>query len=69
MNTDEIKIDGDFAAYRTRFAPAPREWPTEIMNYMSRYPWFLHNVILNDDIFKPVRKLVHAMRRWHLTGG
>lgn len=69
MNADEIEIDGDFDAHQTRFTPAPREWPTEIMNYMSRYPWFLYNVILSDDIFWPVRKLVHAMRRWHLTGG
>ena len=69
MEADEIEIDGDFATHNTQFAPAPCEWPTMMMNYLSRYPWFLHHVILNDGIFKPVRKLVHVMRKWHLTGG
>ena len=68
MDVNEITIDGKFAAHRTQFAPAPREWPTVFMNYMSRYPWFLNKFILNDHIFGPTRKLVQILRRLDLTG-
>lgn len=69
MKAEEIEIDGDLASFRTQFERAPREWPTIIMNYMSRYPWFLKNMILNDNVFWPARRMVQGLRRLHLTSG
>jgi len=65
----DIRVDGDWALHTTTFEPAVLDWAQALMNYMSRYNWFVKLALENDSIFKPGRSVVQFLRRIRLVAG
>ncbi|QEH37842.1 hypothetical protein OJF2_64340 [Aquisphaera giovannonii] len=58
-----VEIDGPFAECRTRAEPAAEDWAIRLMNQVARSPFLTKNLLLNDGIFYPVRRMVTVARR------
>jgi uncharacterized protein (DUF362 family) len=63
---DDIQVDGPFAQLQTSVAPAVEDWAIKLMNLIAKSPLLTKYLLLNNGIFYPVRKCVHALRG--LTG-
>ncbi|HLB25469.1 MAG TPA: DUF362 domain-containing protein [Nitrospirota bacterium] len=63
--TDErnIELDMDGKDDIAPFEPARFDWALKAMNYMTRYEWFVKNILLNDRVFIPTKKAVNVMRK------
>ena len=59
----EIAVDGPFAELRTSVEPAAEDWAIKLMNLVARSPFLTKNLLLNDQVFYPVRRMVMLMRR------
>ena len=58
-----LKIGGDFDNLKTKTGPAQMDWAIKLLNLLSRSKFITNNLILNDSIFYPVRRMVVALRR------
>jgi hypothetical protein len=58
----EIAVDGPFAEVRTAVQPAVEDWAIKLMNVVAKSPFLTRNLLLNDGIFYPVRRVVKALR-------
>jgi uncharacterized protein (DUF362 family) len=67
MGEEEIYVDMDSITAFDRFIPAKKEWPLELMNYLTRYPAFIYYVLLNDNFFKTAKTVVTTLRKWQLS--
>lgn len=63
IKEENIEIDGDFEKYKTQFQPPIYDWALRATNYLTRYRFFTHYILLNDFIFYPVRELVRLLRK------
>jgi uncharacterized protein (DUF362 family) len=62
IDEDKIQIDGDFGGLKTQFEPAHLDWAVRWMNEFSRYPFFVHKILLNRWLFRVSKSLVKALR-------
>lgn len=62
IDTKSINIDGDFDELRTEFEPANLDWAVQGMNELSRSPFFVHKILLNQRIFEVGKAAVQALR-------
>jgi uncharacterized protein (DUF362 family) len=69
-NTDAgaIEIDGDFDGLKVEFVPAVLDWPNRVNDYMTRYPWFVKHILLNDALFAVAKKVIGVLRKVRLAG-
>jgi len=58
----EITVDGPFAELRTAVEPAGEDWAIKLMNVVARSPSLTKNLLLNDQVFYPVRRMVTIVR-------
>jgi uncharacterized protein (DUF362 family) len=69
MGAEEIEVDGDWDKHATQFEPAILDKAIAVMNYMSRYRWFVKHVLETDNVFYPVRSVVQFLRRVGVVEG
>lgn len=62
IDEDQIEVDGDFEGLKTQFEPAHLDWAVRWMNELSRYPFFVHKILLNPWLFRVSKSLVRALR-------
>jgi uncharacterized protein (DUF362 family) len=58
----DIDVDGPFADLMTKVEPATEDWAIRFMNVVARSQFLTKNLLLNDGVFYPVRRLVTAVR-------
>lgn len=63
LAVDQIRVDGPFDELQTRAEPAVEDWAIKLMNRVSRSPFLTRNLMLNDGVFYPIRRVVNALRR------
>jgi uncharacterized protein (DUF362 family) len=63
LRADQIQIDGPFDELKTRAEPAVEDWAIKLMNKVSRSPFLTRNLMLNDGVFYPIRRMVNAVRK------
>jgi uncharacterized protein (DUF362 family) len=66
---ERIDVDGDWDRHRTQFEPAVLDRAVALMNYMSRYSWFVRHFLERDYVFYPVRAVVQLLRRIGVVEG
>lgn len=59
----EIEIDGDFDSLKVDVEPARTDWAIKLLNLFSRSEFITRYLILNDQLFYPVRGVVIKMRK------
>jgi uncharacterized protein (DUF362 family) len=59
---EEITVDGPFAELQTIVEPAAEDWAIVLMNQLARSPFLTKNLLLNDSIFYPARRMVAILR-------
>lgn len=62
IDEDKIEVDGDFEGLKTEFEPARLDWAVRWMNELSRYPFFVHHILLNQWIFRAGKGAVRLLR-------
>lgn len=62
--SERIIIDGDFDSLRTNIEPAETDWAIKLLNLLSRSEFVTRNLILDDKIFYPVRRMVTILRHF-----
>lgn len=62
IDESRIEIDGDFDGIRCNFEPAVLDWAVKYMNDLSRYPFFVHKILLNKWIFQTGKSVVGVLR-------
>jgi len=62
IDADKIEIEGDFEELKTQFEPARLDWAVHWMNELSRYPFFVHQILLNPWIFRAGKGAVRLLR-------
>jgi uncharacterized protein (DUF362 family) len=60
---EKVALDGPFAEVKTLAEPAAEDWAIKLMNCVSRSRFLTKNLLLNDGVFYPVRRVVMALRR------
>ncbi|MFH0778731.1 MAG: DUF362 domain-containing protein [Candidatus Eisenbacteria bacterium] len=63
---DEIDLRGD-ADGRYGIEPAELEWAVRAMNFMTRYRFFTHGILLNDGVFHAGKRAVGLLRKLGLS--
>ncbi|MGQ9609141.1 MAG: DUF362 domain-containing protein [bacterium] len=63
IDPEKIIIDGDFDVIKTKVEPAQMDWAIKLLNLLSRSKFITNNLILNDNIFYPVRRMVVILRK------
>ncbi len=63
LEAGHIKVDGPFDELKTRAEPAVEDWAIKLMNRVSRSPFLTRNLMLNDGLFYPIRRVVNAVRK------
>lgn len=58
-----IEIDGDFDKLKVDAEPARTDWAIKLLNLFSRSEFITKYLILNDQLFYPVRKVVIRLRK------
>jgi len=66
---DAIRVDGDWARHVTQFEPAILDKAIAAMDHMTRYRWFVKNMLEREFVFYPVRSLVQLLRKAGLVEG
>ncbi len=69
MGAQEIEVDGDWEKHAARFEPAILDKAIAMMNFMSRYRWFVKYMLEKEYIFYPVRAAVQFLRRVGVVEG
>ncbi len=69
MRAEEIEADGDWTKHQAQFEPAILDKAIAVMNYMSRYRWFVKYMLETDYIFYPIRAAVQFLRRVGVVEG
>lgn len=59
----EIAVDGPFAELQMTVQPAVEDWAVKLMNLVAKSQFLTKNLLLNDGIFYPVRRMVLILRR------
>jgi uncharacterized protein (DUF362 family) len=62
-NEQDIQIDGDFSGHKTIFKPAHYDVVLRMMDYLSPQKWFVRGVLLNPQLFTPLRAVSRSLRR------
>lgn len=62
IDKNEIEIDGDFGGLQTQFEPAILDWAVDWMNELSRFRFFVHQILLNKQLFSAGKATVQALR-------
>jgi uncharacterized protein (DUF362 family) len=60
----EIDVDGPFDQLRTTVQPAVEDWAIKLMNVVAKSQFLTKNLLLNDGVFYPVRRVVMTTRRF-----
>ena len=63
IDSERIVVDGDFHSLKTNIEPAEKDWAIKLLNLLSRSEFITRNLILDDKIFYPVRKMVIVLRQ------
>ena len=66
---EAIRVDGDFASHATQFEPAILDKAIAVMDYMSRYRWFVKYMLEKNFVFYPFRAAVQVLRKVGLVEG
>lgn len=69
IRVEDIETDGDWKKHQTQFEPAILDKAIAVMNYMSRYRWFVKYMLERDYIFYPIRSAVQFLRRVGVVEG
>jgi uncharacterized protein (DUF362 family) len=59
---EDVLIDGPFADLKTSVEPALEDWAIKLMNWIACSPFLTRQLLLNDGVFYPLRRLVMLMR-------
>ena len=62
IGEEEILVDGDRDRVAVEFEPARLDWALYWMNQLSRYPFFVHRILVNLKIFSVSKRLVRLLR-------
>lgn len=60
---DDIEIDGDFDKLRMKVEFAEEDWAIKLLNLFSRSEFITKKIIMNDNLFYPIRRLVINIRK------
>lgn len=60
---EDICVDPGLPELDAPFELARLDWPVALMNYLSRYRFFVHRILLNQTLFVHSRRVVNAMRK------
>lgn len=63
LSASEIEVDGPFAEFQTMVEPAVEDWAIKLLNQIARSEFLTRNLMLNDQIFYPLRRAVILARR------
>ena len=64
----QIEVRGDFEGLATSFEPAYLDWASRAAEQLARYPFFVHQVLLNRPVLDSARRAVRFGRRLRGTG-
>ena len=62
IDLDKIDVIGDFDGLQTQFEPAVLDWAVHWMNELSRFRFFVHQILLNKQVFSAGKATVQALR-------
>lgn len=62
LTAEQITVDGPFAEISVTAEPAVEDWAIKLMNRVSRSPLLARNLLLNDGVFYPIRRVVKVIR-------
>ena len=62
LQPERIAVDGPFAEVAIVADPAIEDWAIKLMNRVSQSPFLTRNLLRNDGIFYPIRRMVNAVR-------
>ncbi len=60
---DNIRVDGPYESISRTVEPAAEDWAIKLMNVVARSSFLTKNLMLNDRVFYPVRRVVSGIRR------
>jgi uncharacterized protein (DUF362 family) len=60
---EDIEIDGDLEKHRLTIEPAAQDWAIKLLNLFSRSEFITKNLIMNDRLFYPIRRVVVNLRK------
>lgn len=63
IDEDSIEIDGDFEGHRIDVEPAREDWAIKLLNLVSRSEFLTKYLVLNDNLFYPVRSVIIKLRK------
>ncbi|MBU8920721.1 MAG: DUF362 domain-containing protein [Bacteroidales bacterium] len=59
----DIEIDGDFDGLRVKVEFAKEDWAIKLLNFFSRSEFITQKIIMNDNLFYPIRRMVIGIRK------
>jgi uncharacterized protein (DUF362 family) len=62
LDPKTIEVEGPFAELQTSVEPAVEDWAIKLLNLVARSKFLTKNLLLNDQIFYPVRRAVILAR-------
>lgn len=63
IKEESIIIDGPFSEVAMPFVPAKKDWAIKLLNWFSRSRFITKYLILNDNIFYPIRQVIIGIRK------
>lgn len=63
IREEEIEIEGDWEAFKTRVEPSRRDWAINIMEAVFHSKWLTRHLILDNRFFYPTRRVVLILRK------
>jgi len=61
-NPQQIRVDGQGPLPQVKFTEGEPDFFTKTLELLSRSPWFVHHVLLNDALFFALRRQVTNLR-------
>jgi len=58
----KIQIIGEFEENKTQFKKANLDWVLRMVNYLSRYKFFVYKILMNQQLFNIAKKIVKFLR-------
>jgi len=59
----KIQIIGEFKENKTQFKKAKLDWVLRLVNYLSRYEFFVYKILMNQKLFNIAKKIVKFLRK------
>lgn len=63
IDINKIKVVGEFKENKIKFKKANLDWVLGLLNYLSRYKFFVYKILMNQPLFNVTKKVVQFLRK------